>query len=146
MITPNSDVIVNDVWPLDGSAATPEHLLEAARAVRELVRYANHTTLEHSVKTLPYVGDVSDIVGALVTATSGLAQLFHQLNERVQDHVGTAGLRHDRGEDPNDALLSAVTHLAAAEGTAHSMSDALAKAQTYLARIAHTIDDEVVNA
>jgi hypothetical protein len=76
----------------------PDHLIEAARTVAELVRRLNHATFSRSA--LPYPPQLDRVVACLRSSVYGLQQTFGQLAVRLDAFATDPRVGHDsRHED-----------------------------------------------
>lgn len=111
--TPDPDEIVAKHWPLN--RRSHDHLRTAIATAAELVRYANHVTLDNPDTTLEYAGELYAVIGAVSGLVGGLPQLLRQLAARADKLAADPTLRSGQGDDPAVKVLAAAEALRKAE-------------------------------
>jgi hypothetical protein len=119
--------------PLDGPY-DPAAIVQAARAVQELVRHVNHATLRPTVFTYP--SEIYDIICALRNAAWGQGQLFNQLAAALDRWATNPHLRSDDGIQPGPVALRAAATLRTVDLT--GITDPLQIAAQLVARLGLT--------
>lgn len=87
------------LWPYDGPHSD-QTVIEAARAISELVRYINNAT--STGRRYTYMSQASQVANSLAEAAWGLNQLLDQMSRRIADYIDTGDLYDDHC--PNDQL------------------------------------------
>ncbi len=133
---PNPDELVEKHWPLD--RRSHDHLRTALATAAELVRYANHVTLDDPDTTLEYAGELYAVVGAVADLVDRLPQLVRQLAARADVLAEDPTLRSGkRDEDPATAVLTAAEFLHQANGLLSEPAEVVRKARSKLAWVGH---------
>lgn len=133
---PNPDDIVAKNWPLD--RRSHEHLRTAIATSSELVRYANHVTLDNADTTLEYAGELYTVIGAVAGMIERLPQLLRQLANRAEVIATAPTLRSGRREeDPAAAMEAAAELLRKASSLAGAPMDAGREAHAKLTWVGH---------
>lgn len=128
---------INQRWPYDGPHSE-DTVLEAARAIHELVEYLNNATFGGTKKTLRYSPQVARILGSLGSGLSGLDQLLEQLMV-AETRIGKDPKAHDERRDrpASQSANEAVEHIGQARKLLAQTSSALLSASTAAFRIGH---------
>lgn len=116
--TPDPDAIVAKHWPLN--RRSHDHLRTAIATAAELVRYANHITLDNPDTTLEYARELYAVTGAVADLVDRLPQLLRQLSSRANRLAADPTLHSSHG-DAAEAMRKAATDLfQATAGVQHS--------------------------
>ena len=100
-----AEQIADLLLPL-GGPYEPDHVIEAARTVAELVRRLNHATFSRSA--LAYPPQLYRAVSSLRSGVYGLQQTFGQLAARLDAFATDPRVGHDsRRDDPATACTDA---------------------------------------
>lgn len=141
LTAPDPDDLVAAHWPMP-EAHTSEHLVAAVRTARELIRWANHATLNAPDTTMSYASEVGAVVAALAEQARMMRQLVFQLAGRAADFAEEPGLRHDMDGDPYQTIRDAVAQLGDAADAAEALGLQLNSVFQQLSRIGHTVPDD----
>lgn len=139
---PDPDDVMNKLWPTTPDAYTPEHVAAAVRMARELIRFANHATLDAPSKVTRYASQLGDVVGASKDLAARLVQLTEQLAGRARVLAEEEGLTHFTGGDPRATLADASGQLGLASIQAATLAQALKQAHNGLGQVGHPWGDE----
>lgn len=133
--TPDPDKIVANHWPLD--RRSHDHLRTAIATAAELVRYANHVTLDNPDTTMEFAGELYAVVGTVAGLLERMPQLLRQISNRTFVLADDPTLRHTRGDDPEAVMIEAATLLHKASSLMGASMDAARKAHTKLTWVGH---------
>lgn len=132
---PDPDAIVAKHWPLD--RRSHDHLRTAIATAAELVRYANHVTLDNPDTTMEYAGELYAVVGTVAGLLERLPQMLRQISNRAFVLADDPTLRHTRGDDPEATMIEAATLLHQASSLMSAPMDAAREAHTKLTWVGH---------
>ncbi|EID55128.1 hypothetical protein [Saccharomonospora xinjiangensis] len=128
--------------PYDGPHG-PDTVLEAARGLRELVRYLNNATGPgNGTQTLPNAPTVDWVLSNVATAVSGLDQLFQQLITALEHHADQASLYDDRRDRPGaHTARQAIANLVWCRATTDQLTREMQQAAALTSHLGHDLTD-----